>query len=113
MIEPEFRAWCPTDKNMSCAFKLGSLLAGDDYDPDWIIMQCTGLHDDRNAGRKIFEGDIVIHPDHEPPICMVVERRKEPPGMILTRGGKEMMCQLWDNQYEVVGNVYENPGLLK
>lgn len=77
-------------------------------DVDFLpVMQYTGLHD--KSGREIYEGDIV---DHYAFGDVVVFRN----GMFTTeRNGDNQPLYLHepDKYCEVIGNIYENPDLLK
>jgi len=78
------------------------------------VGQYTGLTD--KAGKRIFEGDIIRGPGSRMQTDLFVIRWSGP-GCGFTAGeGKRMWPNL--NQatvagYEVVGNVYDNPELLK
>lgn len=87
------------------------------YDTDIILMQYTGLKD--RSGKEIYEGDIVrlktgavgFYEYSEPHLAFAV-RLKEPDysgdGFIISK------LDGWYNfDVEVIGNIYENPELLK
>ena len=83
------------------------------------IMQCTGLKD--SEGNLIWEGDIIkrfneINPDYGFDICQInwnqarcyfeLQGQKEYYGHICGNHAN-------DGRYKVIGNIYENPELLK
>jgi len=74
---------------------------------NYILMQYTGLKDEN--GKEIYEGDIVI------------KRFENPKG---TKWEKKIVVEIpdfygeWfcggiDDEYEIIGNIYQNPELLK
>lgn len=79
------------------------------------LMQFTGLHD--KNGKEIWEGDIVLVPNlgYDP-------SEGDNPCLLLTVGfdlgsfiiGDDFMSEFdFINDVEVLGNIYENPELLK
>lgn len=107
MREIKVREWCPTDRNMSVPFVLGSPKAGDAHDPDGIIMQYTGLKD--KDGREIYEGDIVVTGNYPDIPAEVILGKVSFMIDYLSQDG-DLLTPAW---IEVVGNVYANPGLLE
>jgi len=122
----KFRAWNKRTKKInedwllnSCKLnKKGELIfVCPDYSNDKIIlMQFTGLKD-RN-GKEIYEGDICGYGDVDPSIFLVIWQfngwaKKYPkwdkslPYHLIDE------CDLEDIGIEIIGNIYENPGLLK
>ena len=123
MTEPKFRAWDSTRKRM---LQVRQILIPDGNNENglqevsvsglkfgtnpshWLIapplMQYTGLKD--KNGREIYEGDVVRTPSHHT-------------GRVFDRLGcwfVEMGAELgyyYAPGLEVIGNVYENPDLMK
>lgn len=86
-------------------------------DEEAHLMQYTGLHD--KNGREIYEGDIIItHPKekYEIPKIGVVQYGDCQP-MFQYKSGDGEEYSIWNNNfyrtYEVIGNIFENPGLLE
>lgn len=109
MRELKFRVWCKDSLqwvNDNTRFDIfnGELSLGSG-DP-WVFQQFTGLLD--SEGKEIYEGDVIkIIDGHE---TFWVE-------VVYEIG---MFCGLWKNplwyhegKCEVVGNIFENPELLK
>ncbi|MGH1637373.1 YopX family protein, partial [Enterococcus avium] len=98
---------------------------GDRYDihfDNLIFLQSTGLKD--NNGVEIFEGDIVkvsVHNGfdyYDNEVC-VVRKSRFHSGLVCINPNNDMECRIFnqdvleDYQYEVIGNIYENPELLE
>lgn len=102
MREIKFRAWRQEEKTMSNIFDVIDDTREIDYDLD-IVMQYTGLHD--KNGKEIYEGDIVDTPYDKSYI------RWERGGFVFANDGNDgLFCM---DESEVIGNIYENPELLK
>lgn len=82
------------------------------------VGQFTGLTD--KDGLKIFEGDIVLHEDYSNGACITFEQFKSKSQVViddLMHGcssftGLPSHC-IRSNEIEVVGNIHDNPELLK
>lgn len=106
------------------------------YDKDLILMQYTGLKD--KNGKEIYEGDILSYKHIKYTDCSkeeIEDIEKEvliglityrPLASIIKPYSENVMCLGYDNinkeclvidleseELEVVGNIYENPELLK
>lgn len=127
-MKPKFRAWTEEGKVMYYdvyPFKDDTLLLSYDeiaFDEvparDFILMQSTGLKD--KNGNEIFEGDIVKYKSSYKTFTEEVAYNKNLGGfgvmdvdtdIIFTFG--ELPKDIYLSSLEVVGNVYENPELLR
>lgn len=86
------------------------------YQPSMKVMQYSGLND--KNGIEIYEGDI-IHADESSPIGNAVTAQiyfKEAGFALLTTQGSDTSIGYLVMIFpyaEVIGNIYENPELLK
>jgi uncharacterized phage protein (TIGR01671 family) len=83
-------------------------------DDDYIVQQFTGLKD--KNGKEIYEGDIIQYQDGSYQSAnydkVVVEWMSEDAGYDYT-GWKLKDTFLQGGSYKVIGNIFENPELLK
>jgi uncharacterized phage protein (TIGR01671 family) len=79
------------------------------WQKDIIWLQFTGLTD--KNGIEIYEGDIVTHL-HSADTCVVVFQ-KETAMFLAQEIGDEKLGFGIEDVTEVIGNIYENPELLK
>ena len=119
----KFRAWDASVKEM---MSVGSINFGQQPDsghiwtPDSapqhraliavVLMQFTGLLD--KNGKEIYEGDVVRHFSYGD--VWEVEYIPQAAGVVIH--GRSGQCPLTDgckHNIEVIGNIYENPDLLK
>jgi len=114
MREIKFRAW---DKMNGKILKSPEVPIPCMSESDlWILMQYTGLKD--KDGKEIYEGDICGYGDKDPSIFLIIWQfngwaKKYPkwdkslPYPLIDK------CDLEDIGIEIIGNIYENPELLK
>lgn len=113
--EIKFRAWNP-EGNMLNTFPLGDNNTNINYivEHKWPIMQFTGLLD--KNGKEIYEGDIVKREDKIWDVRFSYDR------WILGRDKFEIddnntaddpVFVGWSDKCEIIGNIYENPELIK
>ena len=112
MREIKFRAWNNEQAKTRKDFRFDEFNDVNDYfaDNDFVFMQYTGLKD--KNGEEIYEGDIVsfsgIKDDKG-----VVEWCNEYVGYILN--AKNNYAERFDevDKLKVLGNIYENKGLIE
>lgn len=121
MREIEFRAFNKKNKTMSY-FDLSDLFYCDDIEnltetfSTYVFMQYTGLRD--RKGKKIYDGDIVkcwdwgVSPNELLGIS-VVEWDDDEKGWMLNPDPTDGDRYDLFRNVEVIGNIYENPKLLK
>lgn len=104
----KFRAW---DKKENKLYYLGDkVYLGDLNSKKLNIMQYTGLKD--KHGTEIYEGDIVqfdMPLSPKPQIRQIVY--KERYAAFTVKNGDYFPIEDWN--VEVIGNIYENPELLR
>lgn len=125
---PKFRAWTEEGEVMYYdvyPFKDNTLLLSYDeisFDEvpasDFILMQSTG-REDKN-GSEIFEGDIVKYKSGCNTYTEEVAYEKNFAGFGVRDANTDIIFTFWELaedistiSLEVIGNIYENPGLLE
>ena len=119
MREIKFRAWRKTSKTMHFINTIGTIpILSKETPKKYVVMQFTGLKDKNN--KEIYEGDIV---DIGITYCGDVEISAQK-GIVtfeecefFVKGQKEEYFNLQsiiiNKDGKVIGNIYENPELLK
>ena len=127
-MKPRFRVWTEEGKVMyydAYPFKDDTLLLSYDeiaFDEvpasDFILMQSTGLKD--KNGKEIFEGDIVEYEAGCNTVTEEVVYDKNFAGFGVKDADANIIFTFWELaedidliSLEVVGNIYNNPGLLE
>ena len=118
-----FRAWGTKIKWMSKPFSFGQVLNFHDQiikslTPDEIVMQFTGLKDKNEV--EIYEGDIVIYKrsvGNWTGQFMTTTHKiiftEEVNAFVMEYGSSYIKLRKhWGYEYEVIGNIFENPELL-
>ena len=81
-----------------------------------ILQQYTGLL--YKNGKEIYEGDIVYHVEDVIVEVISGHERREPEGIFTEIKIPDIYTQIGDDlpdsdELEIIGNIYENPNLLK
>ncbi len=120
MREIKFRAWNKGTKVMTYSVETsqeGFWAVMDGWGDDGIIQQFTGLKD--KDGKEIYEGDVLRVESHGGVQIVEVKDNEGYAGFDFFKGEElfpltdytDMMG--FDLNAEVIGNIYENPELVK
>lgn len=96
----------PTDENVSSAWVFTMAEAGSAYDDILVLMESSGLLD--KNGKEIFEGDIVKDGWGDD-----IGQVEFSYGCFSLGFGYIDALSIQAGDSEVIGNIYENPDLLK
>ena len=101
--EIKFRVWDNVDY-MSKPFTLHSLMGANrtEFTSECVVMQYTGLKD--KSGNEIYEGDVLELKNQRGSLTGAMKWDE-------TRNGWLQFEPL--DRFEVIGNIYENPELIK
>ena len=121
MREIKFRAWDIEGKSMWSWEELQDDWESDGYydsvfrGDHWAPMQYTGLKD--KNGVEIYEGDVIERKDYTGiklvlPVQFSEYRRNETKHIGWNVSGTPLIAML-DGWAKVIGNIYENPELIK
>ena len=78
-------------------------------DPEcYIVEQYTGLHD--KSGREIYEGDLILIGA----VFTQIKYRNETAAFeLMQKHGPIVLSNKYSGEYEIIGNIHENPEILK
>lgn len=122
-MKPKFRAWYTPFKGEEFGQEMkygqaGRLITHAEMSPDkYILMQSTGLKD--KNGVEIFEGDVVFRKDGECSFKGIVKKDRfyfyiEGTNIRDSFSFEDVAdVQTGEADLEVIGNIYENPELMK
>jgi len=115
MRELKFRAWNNVTKGMISDVQDELLIGAVSSIPDLFLMQYTGLKD--KNGVEIYEGDIVQrknwHENSDGKTVLSEANSYMKKWAVIYEIGSVWQGYTVDSKDEVIGNIYQNPELLK
>jgi uncharacterized phage protein (TIGR01671 family) len=125
MREIKFRAWDNLKNEMMgevWELRFGdqeNVVAGDRQSQNFTLMQYTGLKD--KNGKEIYEGDVMAdrtkpkyrHKDKKEVVVWVEQHPYYPHEWHLADNNKSGEYSLTYENWEIIGNIHQNPDLLK
>jgi hypothetical protein len=115
--EIKFRAWdksCNKMRGENGIKDCFSLRSDGVYNDDYILMQFTGLKD--KNGKEVYEADIVIHDGEKIVVNYGIQSVDAFEGAgfnLWSFYGEKLGGFRLQSEIEIIGNVFENPELLK
>lgn len=115
--EIKFRAWdksCDKMRGENGIKDCFSLRSDGVYNDDYILMQFTGLKD--KNGKEVYEADIVIHDGEKIVVNYGIQSVDAFEGAgfnLWSFYGQKLGGFRLQSEIEIIGNIYENPELLK
>ena len=115
--EIKFRAWdksCDKMRGENGIKDCFSLRSDGVYNDDYILMQFTGLKD--KNGKEVYEADIVIHDGEKIVVNYGIQSVDAFEGAgfnLWSFYGQKLGGFRLQLEIEIIGNIYENPELLK
>lgn len=118
MRQIKFRAWDKKDKLWLTGWHIGQEGVASEYG-NKVVMQFTGLHD-RNE-KEIYEGDVVKYKYDSLNECVTEIKYENTTGLyrlgceVSEKSAINHILGLSESYHtvEIIGNIYENPDLLK
>jgi len=112
--ELKFRAWDIKNKTWSKWIRENSLAPGIDLaaDENFVFQQYTGLKD--NEGNEIYEGDILTNNFVNPDNQIVIYENGKFTVTDITIGCNDLFDEISQSaRHRIIGNIFDNPELLK
>lgn len=115
--EIKFRAWdksCNKMRGENGIKDCFSLRSDGVYNDDYILMQFTGIIDKNE--KEVYEGDIVIHDSEKIVVSYGIQSVDAFEGAgfnLWSFYGEKLGGFRLQSEIEIIGNIFENPELLK
>ena len=118
MRQIKFRIWCEKEKKMYPPIVLQEYMSMSEYAQDDIqpageenrlLLEWTGLLD--KNGKEIFEGDIIAYRNRKDELMTGIEVKWT--GIMGEQGVYGYGYDITPDKCEIIGNIYENPELIK